>query len=112
MEPPAISRRTSADRSSRGSDGGSPEGQFWPLGEWSPLVLCVCSAPNSALQHRVHPMWEYSGPKDVTRTKADELSRDEFDTRIRTITNIVGEETPVHAAQPFTSDNPPTEVIA
>ena len=64
------------------------------------------------LQNRVHPMWEYSGPKDVTRTKADELSRDEFDTWIRTITNIVGEETPTLIAQPLASDSPPTEVIA
>ena len=63
------------------------------------------------LQNRAHPMWEYSGPKDITRTKADELSRDEFDTRIRAITNIVGEDTPVLAARPFASDNPPTEVI-
>ena len=63
------------------------------------------------LQNRVHTMWEYSGPKDVTRTKADELSRDEFDTRIRAITNIVGEDTPVLAARPFASDNSPTEVI-
>ena len=57
-------------------------------------------------------MWEYTGPKDVTWTKADELSRDEFDTRIRVITNIVGEETPVLAAKPFARDNPPTVVTA
>ena len=62
------------------------------------------------LQNRVHPMWEYTGPKDVTRTKTEDLSRDEFDTRIRVITNIVGEETPALAAEPFSSDNPPTEV--
>ena len=64
------------------------------------------------LQNRVHPMWEYTGPKDVTRTKTEDLSRDEFDTRIRVITNIVGEETPALAAKPFSSDHPPTEVIA
>ena len=64
------------------------------------------------LQNRAHPMWEYTGLKDTTRTKADELSRDEFDTRIRGITNIVGEQTPVLPAQPFSSDNPPTMVTA
>ena len=51
------------------------------------------------IQNRSHPMWEYSGPKDTTQTKADELSRDEFDTRIRGITNIVGEQTPVLPAR-------------
>lgn len=40
------------------------------------------------VKHRVQPlhdclrpMWEYSGPKDPSRTRADELSPDEFDTR-------------------------------
>ena len=28
------------------------------------------------LQNRAHPMWEYSGPRDITQTKADELSLD------------------------------------
>ena len=63
------------------------------------------------LQDRAHPMWEYSGKQDVTRTKADELSHDEFDTRIRAITHINGEETPVLAAIPLSSENPPTKVI-
>ena len=35
-----------------------------------------------------HPMWEYTGMKDTTRTKNNELSPDEFDARIRAITNI------------------------
>ena len=56
-------------------------------------------------------MWEYSGPKDTTRTKANEFSRDEFDTRIRSIAIIMGEDTPVLAAIPLSSENPPTEVI-
>ena len=63
------------------------------------------------LQDRAHPMSEYSGTKDATRTKADELSHDEFDTRIRAITHLNGEETPVLAAVPLSSENPPTKVI-
>ena len=53
-------------------------------------------------------MWEYTGPKDSTRTKTDDLSLDKFDTRIRVITNTVGEKTPVLAAVPVSSENPPT----
>ena len=64
------------------------------------------------LQQRDHPMWEYAGPTDSTRTKADELSRDEFDSRIRAILNLSGEDTPVLAVVPLSSDNPPTEVIS
>ena len=56
-------------------------------------------------------MWEFTGPKDSTRTNTNELSREEFDTRIGVITNIVGEDTPVLAARPFASDFPLTEVI-
>ena len=63
------------------------------------------------LQQRDHPMREYAGSKDTTRTKADELSRDEFDTRIRAIPNIMGGDTPVLAAIPLSSETPPTEVI-
>ena len=59
------------------------------------------------LQNRAHPMWEYTGPKDVTRTKADDLSRDEFDTRIHAIVNIPADETPTLASSPFSSENPP-----
>ena len=62
------------------------------------------------LQQREHPMWEYAGPTDSTWTKTDELSRDEFDSRIRAIVNLSGEDTPVLAAMPLSSDNPPTEV--
>ena len=56
-------------------------------------------------------MWEYSGPTDSTRTKADELSRDDFDSRIRAILNLSGEDTPVLAAMPLSRENPPVEVI-
>ena len=63
------------------------------------------------LQNHLHPMWEYSGPKDSTRTRADELSHDELDTRIRAITNIVGEDTPFLVVRPFDKDHPPTMVI-
>ena len=63
------------------------------------------------LQQREHPMWEYAGPKDSSRTKADELSRHEFDSYIRAIVNLSGDDTPVLAASPLSSENPPTEVI-
>ena len=62
------------------------------------------------LQGRAHTMWEYTGPKDSTRTKTDDLSPDEFDTPIRVICNIVGDKTPILAAVPFSSDNLPTVV--
>ena len=59
---------------------------------------------------REHPMWEYTGMKDTTRTKNNELSPDEFDARIRAITNIDREGTPTLAHTPLSSDNPPKKV--
>jgi len=62
------------------------------------------------LQNRLRPMWEYSGRKDSTRTRADELSHDEFDTRIRAISHLAGEATPVLPMKPFAKENLPHEV--
>ena len=56
-------------------------------------------------------MWEYSEPTDSTRTKADEFSRDEFDSRIRAILNLSGEDTPVLEDVPLSRENRPVEVI-
>lgn len=35
------------------------------------------------LQARVAPMWSYLGPSDPSRTRAEELSNDEFEARMR-----------------------------
>ena len=40
------------------------------------------------LQARVAPMWEYSGPSDPTRTREEELSKDEFEARLVAVTNL------------------------
>ena len=62
------------------------------------------------LMVRDHPMCEYTGVKDTTRTKSNELSPDEFDARIRAITSIDREDTPTLAHTPLSSDNPPKKV--
>ena len=64
------------------------------------------------LQARVHGMWMYSGSSDPTRTRGDELSRDELETRIRAITSKragdpCDESSPV---EPFGEFNAPTKV--
>lgn len=62
------------------------------------------------LMVRDHPMWEYTGAEDTTRTKSSELSTDEFNTRIRAITHIDRDDSPTLAHLPFSSDNPPKKV--
>ena len=62
------------------------------------------------LMLRDHPMWEYTGVKDTTRTRNSELSADEFDTRIRAITHLDRDDSPTLAHLPFSSDNPPKKV--
>ena len=62
------------------------------------------------LMLRDHPMWEYTGVKDTTRTKSSELSPDEFDARIRAITSIDRDDSPTLAHTPFSSENPPKKV--
>ena len=62
------------------------------------------------LMLRDHPMWEYTGEKDTTRTKSHDLSSDEFDTRIRAITSIDCDDSPTMAHTPLSSDNPPKKV--
>ena len=62
------------------------------------------------LMIRDHPMWEYTGVKDTTRTKSSELSPDEFDARIRAITSIDRDDSPTLAHTPFSSENPPKKV--
>ena len=64
------------------------------------------------LQAWVHGMWMYSGSSDPTRTREDELSRDELETRIRAIT-LKRAEDPCHKSspvEPFGEGNDPTEV--
>ena len=66
------------------------------------------------LQARVTPMWEYSGPSDPTRTREEELSKDEFEARLKAVTNLKLEkempgESPVI---PFGQGRTPDQVIA
>ena len=82
-----------------------------PWINWLHLACVFMQRQVQPIQNRLRPMWEYSGRKYATRTRADELSPDEFDTRIRAITNIVGEATPVLPTRPFGKGNLPTVVI-
>src|SRR5664279_4755347 len=64
------------------------------------------------LQARVHGMWEYVGSSDPTRTREDELSRDELETRVRAITKLKAND-PCHVkppVAPFGEGRAPTEV--
>ena len=40
------------------------------------------------LQARAHPMWEYAGPSDETRTSDEELSRQELRDKLIAITSL------------------------
>ena len=57
-------------------------------------------------------MWQYEGPLDATRMSQEELSKEELDDRVRSITSIKAAEPcqldgPV---SPFSSNNPLLEV--
>ena len=66
------------------------------------------------IQARAHPLFEYAGATDITRTSAEELSTGEVESRVCALTLLkVGEanvlEPPV---VPFSLENPVPEVCA
>ena len=76
------------------------------------LVALFVKRRVQPLQARITPMWEYSGPTDPTRTREEELSKDEYEDRLRAVTNLREDKdmpgkSPV---APFGLGNKPTEV--
>ena len=64
------------------------------------------------LQARAHPMWEYAGPSDETRTSEEELTRQELRDKLIAITSLTKkdkfEASPLEA--PFGEGKTPPEV--
>jgi hypothetical protein len=65
------------------------------------------------IMSRAHPMWLYSGPKDVTRVNVAELSEKELLDEVRRLTHFSQEDSiSLLAPQaPFDFDHQPNEVI-
>ena len=64
------------------------------------------------LQQRAHPMWAYEGTHDATRISAVELSANELDTLVKSVTSYTAEATFNYACatDPFSWENPLPEV--
>ena len=64
------------------------------------------------LRARAHPMWQYEGAHDASRMSPDELSKNELDTDVRSITSIKATD-PCNLdcpVTPYGADNPLLEV--
>ena len=65
------------------------------------------------IQHRSHPMWEYSGVKDSTRCSKDELSLKEVTDAARKLSKLSKDEPFLiePTVTPFSKENPLPKVI-
>ena len=60
------------------------------------------------LQQLAHPMWAYEGAHDATRISVVELSANELDTLVKSVTSYTAEATVNYAfaTDPFSLENP------
>jgi len=74
------------------------------------LISVFVSRRVQPLQHRVLPMWQYTGPNDSTRCSPEEFSDGDLLTRVQQVTKCtsIGEESLV---RPYSADLPLPHVL-
>ena len=76
------------------------------------LIYTFFKCRVSPLQQRARPMWAYEGAHDATRLSDVELSANELDTLVKSVTSYTAEATVDYAfaIDPFSLENPLSEV--
>ena len=62
------------------------------------------------LQARAHPMWQYSGPSDPTRTHPEELSEEAVANKLKATTPARDNPRGTRRVPPYSIENPVNEV--